>query len=161
MNTESGRAADDTTNDGNQIIHLEDDLRLRSLRDANRSPLLSEKQRPIITTSSTLSHYVWQDNVGSNDVDERNSKYKSHFFPMRNPDLVKDDQAVRRWISKPSSPVSEVSRLQSNLEAALRKNPTTSTAAASSKKPPIHPDRSRKLNRSVPRKSLVVRHHSR
>ena len=154
MNTESN-CADDTTNDGNQIIHLEDDLRLRSLRDANRSPPSSDKRRPIITPS-TLSHYVWQDNDG-NDENDCNSKYKSHFFPMRNPDLVKDDQAVRRWISKPPV-VSEVSRLQSNSEA-LQKNRTTS--AASSKKPPIHPDRSRKLSRSVPRRNLVVRHHSR
>ena len=156
MNTESN-SADDTTNDGNQIIHLEDDLRLRSLRDANRSPPSSEKRRPIITPS-TLSHYVWQDTDGNDDENDCNSKYKSHFFPMRNPDLVKDDQAVRRWISKPSAAVSEVSRLQSNSEA-LQKNRTTS--AASSKKPPIHPDRSRKLSRSVPRKNLVVRHHSR
>ena len=154
MNTESN-SADDTTNDGNQIIHLEDDLRLRSLRDANRSPSTSDKRRPIITTS-TLSHYVWQDTDG-NDENDCNSKYKSHFFPMRNPDLVKDDQAVRRWISKPPA-VSEVSRLRSNSEA-LQKNQTTSTA--SSKKPPIHPDRSRKLSRSVPRRNLVVRHHSR
>ena len=154
MNTESN-SADDTTNDGNQIIHLEDDLRLRSLRDANRSPPSSDKRRPIITPS-TLSHYVWQDTDG-NDENDCNSKYKSHFFPMRNPDLVKDDQAVRRWISKPPV-VSEVSRLQSNSEA-LQKNRTSS--AASSKKPPIHPDRSRKLSRSVPRRNLVVRHHSR
>ena len=156
MNTESNSAVDDTTNDANQIIHLEDDLRLRSLRDANRSPPSSDKRRPIITTS-TLSHYVWQDNDCGNDDNDCNAKYKSRFFPMRNPDLVKDDQAVRRWVSKPLV-VSEVSRLQSNSEA-LRKNPSTS--AASSKKPPIHPDRSRKLSRSVPRRNLVVRHHSR
>ena len=51
----------DTTKN-NQLV-MEDDLRLRSLRDANRSPS-PEKRPPTIT--STRGHYAWHQNRPNN-----------------------------------------------------------------------------------------------
>ena len=67
----------ETTDTKPRENHLEDDLRLRSLRDANRSPS-PEKRPPII---STRGHYLWQN--------RSDRKYKSQIHPMKTPDVVR------------------------------------------------------------------------
>ena len=52
-----------STTKNNQLV-MEDDLRLRSLRDANRSP--SPEKRPPTTITSTRGHYAWLQNRPNN-----------------------------------------------------------------------------------------------
>lgn len=70
---------------------FEDDMRTRSLRDANRSPSPNKR---IPRSASTPSHYIWKGQQRHDD------KFSSHFFPMREHDLVRDDLAVRRLMDK-------------------------------------------------------------
>ena len=75
----SQMSLNETTDTKPRENHLEDDLRLRSLRDANRSPS-PEKRPPII---STRGHYLWQN--------RSDRKYKSQIHPMKTPDVVRYD----------------------------------------------------------------------
>ena len=53
---------------------IDDDMRLRSLRDSNRRPIIKPMQQQTFTNN----HYVWR------NEHSRDDKYKSRFHPMRN-----------------------------------------------------------------------------
>lgn len=105
-------------NDGEKVItENENDMRLRSLRDANRGYSIHQPQ-----SSSNDNHYLWRKN-------QPEDKYKSRFLPMRNVDPVRDDLAVRRLLKhtlKPTvskmPPILNFAALSSNEEKA-RQNP--------------------------------------
>lgn len=74
---------------------IDDDMRLRSLRDSNRRPIIKPMQQQTFTNN----HYVWR------NEHSRDDKYKSRFHPMRNCDPVRDDLAVRSLL-KPTTTLS-------------------------------------------------------
>jgi hypothetical protein len=128
---------------GNQRPEV-DDLRLRSLRDANRSPSPTKSATPI---ASTQSHYIWKSSLlESSARTAAGDKYKSQFFPMREPDLVRDDLAVRKLVSRSSG---------------WQPRPKSKEVVVVVKtRPPPHPT-PRPRSKSQPAGRLVVRHHSR
>ena len=68
----SGKKDDETK------TSIDDDMRLRSLRDSNRKPIMKPLQVQH-QTSTTNNHYLWR-----NEQSSRDDKYKSRRNPMRN-----------------------------------------------------------------------------
>ena len=119
-------------------LTVEDDMRKRSIRDANRGFQrsggghgLSDHNNSFLASKTDKSHYVWKTPIASVD------KYKSQFFPMRQHDLVRDDLAVRRLNNNVITGAAKTK----SLEAPPR---------PVSRKPPPHPNPSRKRPRSLP-----------
>ena len=72
MNGDCANKKEDTTKKS-----IDDDMRLRSLRDSNRKPIMKPLQHQ--TSTTTNNHYLWK-----NEHSSRDDKYKSRFNPMRN-----------------------------------------------------------------------------
>ena len=72
-------AASDYKKDDMTKKSIDDDMRLRSLRDSNRKPIIKPLHHHHQTSTTTNNHYLWKSEHSSRD-----DKYKSRFHPMRN-----------------------------------------------------------------------------
>lgn len=122
---------------------LRDDMCVRNVRDANRSPSPVRNQ-DIKSDRLSQGHYAWR-----RPDEER--KYRSQFLPMKVHDLVRDDYAVRRLLK--ATRASDWQRRD--------KSPDHSKVVLVSSLPPLPPQhRPTTSRRSRPANRLVVRHHS-
>jgi len=121
----------------------DDDFWHRSLKDANRNPSDPFDTNGFLANfSTTENHYVWRTTPIL--------QYRSHFNPMRQHDLVRDDLAVRKLNNKAATAVAEKPARPNSLEDPIFR------------KPPPHPNPPRKRPHSLPPNRRVaghLRHH--
>ena len=122
-----------------QIQVDDDDFWHRSLKDANRNPSNPFDTNGFLASfSTTENHYVWRTTPIL--------RYRSHFNPMRQHDLVRDDLAVRKLNNKAATAVAEKPARPNSLEDPI------------SRKPPPHPNPPRKRPHSLPPNRRVAGH---
>ena len=115
---------------------------------------------PILEHCNRSSNGLRSEAATTNSTQQQH-KYKSRFFPMRTPDLILDDKAVRQWVKTTGSiGFSGTNTSADSTEMSTRNPRPRSMGEAMAKKPPIHPDRPLR-SRSLPNHNLVVRRLSR
>ena len=113
---------------------------------------------PILEHCNRSSNGLRSEAATTSSSSQQQHKYKSRFFPMRTPDLILDDKAVRQWVKTTGFPSTNTSA--DSTEMSTRNPRPRSMGEAMAKKPPIHPDRPSR-SRSLPNHNLVVRRLSR
>ena len=114
---------------------------------------------PILEHCNRSSNGLRSEAATTSSSSQQQHKYKSRFFPMRTPDLILDDKAVRQWVKTTGSSGTNTTSADST-EMSPRNPRPRSMGEAMAKKPPIHPDRPSR-SRSLPNHNLVVRRLSR